>query len=83
MQEEGENPRTSFTSAMALARMGLSDVPQRYILPPSQRPNLSLALHPTTTLPLIDLSSLHNPSLRAEKIDEIRMACKELGFFQV
>lgn len=83
MQQEGETSDTSFTSTMTLTRMGLSNVPQRYILPPSQRPSCSPGLHSTTTLPIIDLSNLNNPSLRAQTIDDIRTACRELGFFQV
>ncbi|KAI8545493.1 hypothetical protein RHMOL_Rhmol07G0043900 [Rhododendron molle] len=40
-------------------------------------------MNPSTTLPVIDVFSLHNPSLRPRVIDEIQLACKELGFFQV
>lgn len=83
MQKEGETSDTSFTSTMTLTQMGLSNVPERYILPPSRRPNHSLDLHPTATLPIIDLSNLNNPSHRDRTIDDIRTACRELGFFQV
>lgn len=83
MQKEGETSDTSFTSTMTLTKMGLSNVPQRYILPPSQRPNPGLGIHSTNTLPIINLSNLNNPSLRARTIDDIRTACRELGFFQV
>ncbi|OMP00754.1 Oxoglutarate/iron-dependent dioxygenase [Corchorus olitorius] len=61
--------------------MGVPHVPQRYVLPPSQRPNPTLDL--TTTLPIVDLSSLHNASQRSQTLDNIQSACKELGFFQV
>lgn len=81
MEQKGETSDALFTSAISLTKMGLSDVPQRYILPPSQRPNPNL--DPTITLPVIDISCLDNPSLRAEKINQIHMACKEFGFFQV
>ncbi|OVA07861.1 Oxoglutarate/iron-dependent dioxygenase [Macleaya cordata] len=81
---------TSFTSAMSLTRMGTSQVPRRYVLPPSQRPNpnsiVSCSLLdplPSNTLPLIDLASLQDPSMRSKVIDKIRNACKEFGFFQV
>lgn len=83
MQKEGETSDTSFTSTMTLTKMGLSNVPQRYILPPSQRPNPNIDLHPATIFPIIDLSDLSNPSHRARTIDDIRAACRELGFFQV
>lgn len=83
MQQEGETSDTSFTSTMTLTKMGLSNVPQRFILPPSQRPNSGLGHHSTTNLPIIDLSNLNNPSHRARTIDDISTACKKLGFFQV
>ena len=83
MQQEGETSDTSFTSTMTLTKMGLSNVPQRFILPPSQRPNSGLGHHSTTNLPIIDLSNLNNPSHRARTIDDISTTCKKLGFFQV
>ncbi|KAK9273122.1 hypothetical protein L1049_017929 [Liquidambar formosana] len=84
MGGKGESSsKGSFTSAMTLTQLRVPRVPQRYVLPPSQRPNSSLTLHPSTTLPIIDLSSLHHPSLRSQIIDEVRLACKEIGFFQV
>ncbi|WOH14428.1 hypothetical protein DCAR_0933947 [Daucus carota subsp. sativus] len=83
MQQEGETSDTSFTSTMTLTKMGLSNVPQRFILPPSQRPNSGHGHHSTTNLPIIDLSNLNNPSHRARTIDDISAACKKLGFFQV
>ena len=71
-------------SAMALTKLGLTHVPQRYVLPSSQRPNLHhIIVHSSTSLPIIDLSNLQNPSLRSHTLDEIQMACKEVGFFQV
>ncbi|XP_054780665.1 flavanone 3-dioxygenase 3-like isoform X2 [Prosopis cineraria] len=35
------------------------------------------------TLPLIDLSSLKDPSSRSQTIKIIQTACKQIGFFQV
>ncbi|KAK6162667.1 hypothetical protein DH2020_002508 [Rehmannia glutinosa] len=74
----------SFTSAMTLSQMGINSVPERYILPIPQRPNLN-EKPPCSTkaLPVIDLSSLGNPFLRSRVIEEVHVACKELGFFQV
>ncbi|KAI9109320.1 hypothetical protein K1719_019664 [Acacia pycnantha] len=37
----------------------------------------------STALPLIDLSSLKDPSLRSQTIQRIHTACKQIGFFQV
>lgn len=74
----------SFTSAMTLTNSGVPQVPDRYVLPPSQRPALGSSLGtPETTLPVIDLSLLNQPLLRSRAIHEISMACKEFGFFQV
>ena len=71
-------------SAITLTKLGLTHVPQRYVLPSSQRPNLHhIIVHSSTSLPIIDLSNLQNPSLRSHTLDEIQMACKEVGFFQV
>ncbi|CAK9149423.1 unnamed protein product [Ilex paraguariensis] len=39
---------------MALDQMGVANVPQRYVLPPTQRPNPSLIFQPSTGLPVIN-----------------------------
>ena len=84
MQGEGVSSNSSIlTSAVTLTQLGLSHVPQRYVLPSSQRPNRDQIVHPSTSLPIIDLSSLQHPTLRSRTIDDIRIACKEVGFFQV
>ncbi|KAL1190892.1 Flavanone 3-dioxygenase 3 [Cardamine amara subsp. amara] len=73
-----------FTSAMALTESGVPRVPTRYILPPSQRPMLSPSIATDTiSLPVIDLSLLHDPLLRPCVIHEIELACKGFGFFQI
>ncbi|XWS77330.1 hypothetical protein CRYUN_Cryun01aG0251700 [Craigia yunnanensis] len=81
MEGEGDCSYNSFTSAIALTKMGVPHVPQRYVLPPSQRPNPTLDL--TTTLPIVDLSTLHHASQRSLTLNKIQSACNELGFFQV
>ncbi|KAE9465904.1 hypothetical protein C3L33_02178, partial [Rhododendron williamsianum] len=89
MGDEGKSSETdSFTSAMTLNQTGVAQVPPRFVLPSSERPGRSLLLNPSTTptptpLPVINISSLHNPSLRPRVIEEIRVACEDLGFFQV
>lgn len=74
---------SSFTSAMSLSDQGVSSIPQCYILPPSQRPSTYDHVSISTTLPIIDLSNLREQSLRSQTINEIRIACKEFGVFQV
>nr|GMD65135.1 protein DMR6-LIKE OXYGENASE 2-like [Ipomoea batatas]GMD71645.1 protein DMR6-LIKE OXYGENASE 2-like [Ipomoea batatas] len=73
---------SSFTSATTLTGRGLSHLPKSYILPPSERPNCALSTN-SSNLPIIDLSSLQHPLLRSRVVQEVRLACKELGFFQV
>lgn len=66
----------SFESAMTLTNSGAPQVPGRYVLPPSQRPALGSSLGTREiTLPIIDLSLLHEPLLRSSVIQEINMAC--------
>lgn len=74
---------SSFNSAMSLSDQGVSSIPQCYILPPSQRPGTYDHVSISTTLPIIDLSNLREQSLRSQTINEIRIACKEFGVFQV
>lgn len=76
MEQHGDFA-SSFTSAMSLDQQGVSSIPQRYVLPPSQRPSPPY-VPITTTLPIIDLSTLQDQSLRSQTINEIRIACKEL-----
>ncbi|XP_047957709.1 flavanone 3-dioxygenase 3 [Salvia hispanica] len=69
---------------MTLAQMGVSSVPECYILPPAERPTLEQTPPSTfSALPVIDLSSLENPVLRPHVIEQVHMACKEFGGFQV
>ncbi|WVZ06710.1 hypothetical protein V8G54_020056 [Vigna mungo] len=81
MEQQG-NGASSFTSAVSLNKLGVSSIPRRYVLPPSQRPSPHLPI--STTLPIIDLSTLRDQSLVSRStINEIRIACKEIGCFQV
>ncbi|PWA93349.1 protein DMR6-LIKE OXYGENASE 1 [Artemisia annua] len=76
-------PDSSFTSVMALTLERQKNIPEQYVLPPLQRPNMSLTDHIPTSLPLIDLSMINHPAHRSQVIDEVHAACKQLGFFQV
>lgn len=81
MEQHGDCA-TSFTSVMSLEQQGVSFIPQRYVLPPSQRPSVNVPIS-TGDLPIIDLSTLKESSLRSQTINQIRSACKDNGFFQV
>jgi len=74
---------SSLTSAMSLSEQGVSSIPHCYILPPSQRPSTHDHVSIFTTLPIINLSNIREQSLRSQTINEIRIACKEFGVFQV
>ncbi|MCD7446079.1 hypothetical protein HAX54_037286 [Datura stramonium] len=80
MEKNSASPNDSFTSAMTLTEKGLTCVPKHYILPPSLRPDGTLS---DTCLPIVDLSLLRRPLLRPQIIQEVHLACKERGFFQV
>lgn len=69
---------SSFTSATTLTETGHTFIPKRYVLPPSQRPDGTLDLCPYTFLPIVDLSLL-----RPQIIEQVLLACKDLGFFKV
>ncbi|KAG7561035.1 Oxoglutarate/iron-dependent dioxygenase [Arabidopsis thaliana x Arabidopsis arenosa] len=63
-------------------------IPNRYVKPLSQRPNITThnKHNPhTTTIPIIDLGRLYTDdlTLQAKTLDEISKACREWGFFQV
>ncbi|KAK1311735.1 Protein SRG1 [Acorus calamus] len=61
---------------------GLPTIPERYIKPPSQRPNITTT---TTTsnlnIPTIDLATLRQGLDDHEAMEGIRKACREWGFF--
>ncbi|KAL6129048.1 hypothetical protein ACLB2K_072401 [Fragaria x ananassa] len=59
---------TSFTSALTLSQLGDAHVPQRYVLPPPQRP-INPSYPNLSTLPILDLSSLQSSSLRPHVIN--------------
>ncbi|KAM0870552.1 hypothetical protein ACQ4PT_039929 [Festuca glaucescens] len=64
-----------------LCERGITALPPRYILPPSDRP----ALAAPRGIPVIDLARLRStlPSERAAELAAMDAACCDLGFFQV
>lgn len=77
MADKTEAKSGPFTSAMTLSQMGISNVPECYILPPTQRPTLEHTPHCSfTALPVIDLSALENPDLRPQAMQEVHVAIK-------
>uniref|UniRef100_A0A7N0T0J6 Fe2OG dioxygenase domain-containing protein n=1 Tax=Kalanchoe fedtschenkoi TaxID=63787 RepID=A0A7N0T0J6_KALFE len=67
---------------MAANEDGSPLVPERYVLPPSQRPNprhFGPDASPAT-LPVIDLAQCSDQS---QLLHQVRKACNDIGFFQV
>ncbi|GJM99613.1 hypothetical protein PR202_ga16733 [Eleusine coracana subsp. coracana] len=71
-------------------RGGITRLPARYVLPPSQRPASTASLSSTACrLPVIDLARLKNTKSggdhddRAAALAELDAACRDYGFFQV
>lgn len=79
---EEVNHTSSFTCVMSLDQQGVSSIPERYVLPASQRPNPNLHQF-FTNIPIIDMSSLHEPSLRSQTLHNIASFSKEFGVFLV
>ncbi|KAK9076512.1 hypothetical protein SSX86_004846 [Deinandra increscens subsp. villosa] len=83
MEANREISDTSFTSVVELTQKCQHNIPEQYILPPSQRPNTSHVDNISTSLPVIDLSMMNHPTHRCQLIDKVYAACNQLGFFQV
>lgn len=79
LMEDG-NTSSSFPTGKSAQEKGLSYVPGCYVVPSSQRSNLTSE---TTNVPVVDLSGLHDPKERSRVIKDIGSACLRLGFFQV
>ncbi|OAY38403.1 jasmonate-induced oxygenase 2 [Manihot esculenta] len=75
----------------SLSESCLGKIPDRYIKPPIQRPTSSSSSASAASdiddvnIPIIDLGGLYgnNDTLRASTLEEISMACRDWGFFQV
>ncbi|KAJ4893343.1 2-oxoglutarate (2OG) and Fe(II)-dependent oxygenase superfamily protein [Raphanus sativus] len=86
MKGLGEKWPEPIIRVQSLAESNLTTVPDRFIKPPSQRPNETIAINhqPETAainIPVIDLSSVLSGN--QEDKERISEACREFGFFQV
>lgn len=68
---------------------GVSRLPNKYILPASDRPNNNVdkqqpnvANNSKLKLPVIDFADLYGPN-RSQVLNSLSSACEEYGFFQV
>ncbi|KAF9591363.1 hypothetical protein IFM89_003986 [Coptis chinensis] len=67
----------------SLAESGVPVIPERYVKPPSERPVLD-CIADEVNIPIIDLSGLYGEDeVRKETLNQISVACKEWGFFQI
>lgn len=72
-----------------LSESGSTNIPDRYVKPPSERPSLlNNGINgddEKVNIPIIDLSGLdgHDENARREVLSQISAACREWGFFQV
>lgn len=69
----------------SLAESNLSSLPDRYIKPASQRPNMTEDAPVATNIPIIDLEGLFSGEESSDDVIMARIseACREWGFFQV
>ncbi|XP_051133366.1 jasmonate-induced oxygenase 1-like [Andrographis paniculata] len=68
-----------------LSESGLEKLPERYVKPLSDRPNLDNIVVDDVEIPIIDLSGLYSDdvAIRKKTASMIDDACKNWGFFQV
>ncbi|KAJ1275356.1 hypothetical protein BS78_05G129200 [Paspalum vaginatum] len=59
---------------------GINMMPDKYILPVSDRPGEDLGM---VKLPVVDVARLRDPRQRASVLETLDVACREYGFFQV
>ncbi|KAL6883579.1 hypothetical protein ACP4OV_010993 [Aristida adscensionis] len=68
-----------------LSGTGVTRLPDRYVLPASDRPDPGggAGLRSTVKLPVVDLARLRDPTARAAALATVDAACRDYGFFQV
>ncbi|KAG6758217.1 hypothetical protein POTOM_038555 [Populus tomentosa] len=69
----------------SLSDSGIPIIPERYVKPILQRPSVNSTASNDVNIPVIDLARLYGDdhALRATILDQISIACREWGFFQV
>ncbi|XP_073267291.1 jasmonate-induced oxygenase 2 isoform X2 [Populus alba] len=69
----------------SLSDSGTPLIPERYVKPPLERPSINSTASMDVSIPVIDLVGLYGDdhALRAAILDQIAIACREWGFFQV
>ncbi|XP_011035927.1 PREDICTED: leucoanthocyanidin dioxygenase-like [Populus euphratica] len=69
----------------SLSDSGMPLIPERYVKPMPERPSVNSTTSNDVNIPVIDLARLYGDdhALRATILDQISIACREWGFFQV
>ncbi|KAL6127919.1 hypothetical protein ACLB2K_071280 [Fragaria x ananassa] len=82
MGDRDESRSSSFPMGKTAQETGLPYVPECYVIPTSHRDSVTLEV---ANVPTIDFGKLKQGSdeKRATVIQEIRTACRQLGFFQI
>lgn len=85
--KEGDQPESQYQKGVKhLWDSGITRVPNKYILPASDRPGLTRddnqSGNPNLKLPVIDFAHLQG-SNRSHALNTLAKACEEYGFFQV
>ncbi|GLU08141.1 hypothetical protein SLE2022_250660 [Rubroshorea leprosula] len=71
------------TGVKGLVDAGIVSIPKIFIRPPEDLAEELNSCHGNVKVPVIDLSNIHSSDRRKEIVDEIKVASKEWGFFQV
>lgn len=87
---ESENENDFYYKGVKyLCETGITEVPNKYILPVSDRPDVINEAADSTgideinlKLPIIDFAELHGPN-RSRVLESLNSACENHGFFQV
>ncbi|KAJ6690160.1 hypothetical protein OIU85_006440 [Salix viminalis] len=66
----------------SLSDSGIPLIPDRYVKPPLERPSINSTTLVDVNIPVIDLVGLNGDD-RATILDQVSVACREWGFFQV
>ncbi|KAG5239958.1 oxidoreductase family protein [Salix suchowensis] len=66
----------------SLSDSGIPLIPDRYVKPPLERPSINSTTLLDVNIPVIDLVGLNGDD-RATILDQVSIACREWGFFQV